>query len=52
MGIPGLSYRIERSADLVTWETLQTIVAPPSGLLSITDNDMLPHAYYRLIQVP
>ena len=52
VGIPGASYRIERSADLVTWVTLETIVAPSTGLLSITDNDLLPHAYHRRIQIP
>lgn len=47
-GIPGLSYTVERSTDLMTWTPLSTVTAPANGLFSITDNDGLPSAFYRL----
>ena len=48
VGIPGLTYIVERSTDLMTWTTLSTVTAPANGLFSITDNEGLPSAFYRL----
>ncbi len=47
-GIPGLSYTVERSTDLMVWAAFSTVTAPANGLFSITDNDGLPAAFYRL----
>jgi uncharacterized repeat protein (TIGR01451 family) len=47
-GIPGLTYTVERSTDLMTWSTFSTVTAPANGLFSITDNDGLSAAFYRL----
>jgi alpha-tubulin suppressor-like RCC1 family protein len=49
-GIPGRSYRVQRSADgLGDWVTLAAIIADPSGKVSFTD-DSPPagSAFYRL----
>jgi hypothetical protein len=49
-GIPGRSYRIQRSAgDLDQWTTLATLTAGPSGKVSFPDDAPPPgSAFYRL----
>ena len=52
-GVPGVSYDIQRSTDLMTWTTLSTMTAPADGLFSYTDNfsdlgSPPPMAFYRL----
>jgi autotransporter-associated beta strand protein len=54
-GIPGYSYQIQRSTNLVDWVTLLTTNAPSGGLFQFTDdfNDLggpPSSAYYRLRQ--
>jgi len=51
-GIPGFEYDVQRSTDLVTWTTLETIIAPSDGVFSYTDNSPPGGnaAYYRLMQ--
>ena len=52
-GTPGTSYRIQRTTDLtapVTWTTLSTQTAPPSGIIAIQDtNPPAGQAFYRAI---
>jgi hypothetical protein len=48
MGIPGQSYNIERSTDLLNWTTLATQTAAADGSLSYTDpTPPVGSAYYR-----
>ena len=52
-GVPGVSYDIQRSTDLMTWTTLSAMTAPADGLFSYTDNfsdlgSPPPMAFYRL----
>jgi hypothetical protein len=48
-GIPGRAYLVQRSTDLSTWQTLATVTAGSSGMLSLTDETPPPaSAYYRL----
>ena len=52
-GIPGYSYQIQRSTNLVDWVTLLTTNTPGDGLFQFTDdfNDLggpPSQAYYRL----
>jgi hypothetical protein len=48
-GIPGYSYSVQVSTDLVNWSTIWTTNAPPSGVFQFTDNSApSPAAYYRL----
>jgi autotransporter-associated beta strand protein len=48
-GIPGYSYSVQVSTDLVNWSTIWTTNAPPSGVFQFTDNSApQPAAYYRL----
>jgi hypothetical protein len=47
-GIPGRSYSIQRSTDMVTWSDLATAVAGPDGKISFTDpTPPMPQGYYR-----
>lgn len=48
-GNPGLGYHIQRSTDLKTWITLQSITAADNGMLPFIDTNP-PHgsAYYRI----
>jgi uncharacterized repeat protein (TIGR01451 family) len=48
VGIPGFIYTVERSIDLATWEPIADITAPANGLMTLTDEDGLPRAFYRL----
>ncbi len=36
-GHPGMTYEIERTADLTTWTTVHTLVAPANGIMTLTD---------------
>jgi hypothetical protein len=53
-GIPGYTYSVQRSTNLVNWVTIWTTNAPPSGLFQFTDTfsglgGIAPSpAYYRL----
>jgi uncharacterized delta-60 repeat protein len=48
-GIPGRVYRIQRSANLESWTTIETIAADPTGLLEYDDaNPLQPNCFYRL----
>jgi hypothetical protein len=50
-GVPGYSYAVDRSLDLVIWTPIQTVTAPPGGVIQITDALGSPPpsaAYYRL----
>jgi autotransporter-associated beta strand protein len=54
-GIPGYTYAIQRSTNLVDWATLLTTNAPSAGLFNVTDdfNDIggpPSSAYYRTAQ--
>lgn len=48
-GIPGRSYRIERSTDLASWQVLTTVTAGSTGEIQHVDSSPpQPSAYYRL----
>jgi hypothetical protein len=48
-GVPGQQYLLQRSVDLQTWITLQTLLAAPDGKLSYTDpNPPANGAFYRV----
>ena len=48
-GIPGRSYQIERSTDMVVWQTIATVTAGPTGTVSFTDESPpQPSAFYQL----
>lgn len=48
-GIPGRTYRIQRSTDMSTWANLATVTANASGAMTFTDEaPPQPSAYYRL----
>ncbi len=48
-GTPGLSYTVQRTADLLTWTDQLTTNAPANGLFQFTDtNPPQPAGYYRL----
>jgi alpha-tubulin suppressor-like RCC1 family protein len=48
-GIPGRSYQIERSTDMVVWQTIATVTAGPTGVVSFTDESPpQPSAFYQL----
>jgi hypothetical protein len=47
-GIPGRSYTVQRSTNLLTWTTLATVVAGADGRIAFTDpSPPQPSAYYR-----
>jgi hypothetical protein len=47
-GIPGRSYTIQRSTNLLTWTTLATVTAAADGRITVTDPlPPQPSAYYR-----
>ena len=48
-GIPGHTYRLQRSPDLMTWSTIATITAPIHGIIEYTDTTVLPSAFYRTL---
>jgi hypothetical protein len=48
-GIPGYSYSVQVSTDMVNWSTIWTTNAPGSGAFQFTDNSApQPTAFYRL----
>jgi hypothetical protein len=51
-GVAGQTYEIKRSADVAgPYATLQTVVAPLSGLIEFTDtNPPQPNAFYRVFK--
>jgi autotransporter-associated beta strand protein len=54
-GIPGYTYDVQRSTDLETWVTVDTIVAPGNGLFEFVDDfsdlgEAPASAFYRLAQ--
>ena len=52
-GLPGRTYEVQRSTDLLNWTVLQTIAVPAHGILNF--NDVLPPlagAFYRTRLVP
>ena len=54
-GAPGTSYTLERSTTLAaaSWTTIDTVVAPESGLVQIDDPaPPLPRAFYRIAYAP
>ncbi len=54
-GAPGTSYTMERSTTLAagSWTTIDTVVAPESGLVQIADPaPPLPRAFYRIAYAP
>ncbi|MFM1767989.1 MAG: hypothetical protein RJA22_518 [Verrucomicrobiota bacterium] len=52
-GIPGRSYQIQRSTDLVNWNTLQIETAAPYGVIQYLDTAPPPGAgFYRTLAVP
>ena len=48
-GIPGFTYQVQASTDLVTWVKLGTFTAGPNGLFQLTDThaNQYPQRYYR-----
>ncbi|GAA5115407.1 cadherin-like domain-containing protein [Luteolibacter yonseiensis] len=50
VGIPGRSYVIQASSDMVNWTTLATKVAGPNGIFEFVDADAagFPTRFYRL----
>jgi uncharacterized delta-60 repeat protein len=47
-GIPGRSYTVQRSTNLLTWTTLATVTATADGRITVTDpSPPQPSAYYR-----
>jgi hypothetical protein len=52
-GVPGVSYQIQRSTDLLTWTTLQTSNAAVDGTLPFTDTSPPGgSAFYRTALAP
>jgi hypothetical protein len=48
-GIPGATYRIQRSVDMLTWHDLATVTADAAGLIQHIDpSPPKPSAYYRI----
>jgi len=52
--LPGEKYQVQWSTNLVNWNTLTNIVAPPGGQISFTDPGGLTNKsrYYRVKQIP
>ena len=56
-GVPGSTYNVDRSTNLISWTTIETTNAPGTGLFNYTDDfsDLggpPSSAYYRLSWVP
>jgi len=58
VGLPGNTYNVERSQDLITWKSIWTTNVPPAGTFRFTDTfgdlgGIVPaYAYYRLAWWP
>lgn len=52
-GTPGTTYEIQRTTDLtqpITWTTISTQVAPPTGIIGLNDTESVGgQAFYRVI---
>jgi hypothetical protein len=49
IGVAGQSYRVQRTSDLVHWETLKTVIAAEDGVVDFIDPDPTEfQAFYRL----
>ena len=48
-GIPGNTYVIERSVDLMTWTPATTVVAPLHGIIEYTEPVGMPAAFFRTV---
>lgn len=48
-GIPGYSYKVQRSQDLSAWTDLWTTNAPETGLFQYTDYSQTNPAFYRAV---
>jgi hypothetical protein len=51
IGLPGTAYRVEFSADLITWTKLSDQTAS-SASISATDSIAQAHQYYRVLALP
>ena len=52
-GPPGITYRIERSADLVQWEGVATVPMPDAGQMLLDPATTAePFLFYRAVSVP
>jgi hypothetical protein len=51
---PGTTYRVESSADLITWTVVGTLVVDANGNSTFTDTGSggLPRRFYRVIKLP
>jgi hypothetical protein len=49
-GVPGLSYAVQASTDLVNWDSIVTVISPFDFTDTNTAN--LPQCYYRVVYVP
>lgn len=49
-GVPGFSYAVQSSTDLVNWDSIITVISPFDFTDTNTAN--LPQCYYRLIYAP
>jgi hypothetical protein len=50
-GIPGRTYFIQRSIDLITWTTIQTLAPAPDGNLPVHDSNAPTNkAFYRTVE--
>jgi hypothetical protein len=52
-GDPGISYRIEKSNDLISWSAIGTHLIPDSGIMVVVDPEALlsPQQFYRAVEV-
>jgi len=49
LGVAGRSYRVQRTSDLIHWETLKTVIAAEDGVVDFIDPDPTEfQAFYRL----
>ena len=51
-GIPGRTYKIQRSSDLFVWTGLATLTATSLGRIDFSDRDRMTTAYYRTVSGP
>lgn len=48
-GIPGHSYRLQRSQDLLSWSALSMVTLPAHGIMEHVDPTTLPSSFYRVV---
>ena len=51
-GIPGLSYQLQCSTNLISWAVLQTVTAGPNGLIEFIDSNPPATAGFYRTQAP